>query len=160
MWYLLDDVYMILKNENEELNLVMKFKVDNFDYVIFATSSMMKCFGCGKEGHIIRACPEKGIQGTAQDNVVNEGTSAYSDRAWNLKPTDESHSSEVSEMMDVNTVVNEDVNTVVDTVGNIVLNGEGKNAPEEENNVAAVVTEAVVMIWIWRRMNLFLKPPH
>lgn len=51
--------HMILKNEKEELNLVMKFKVDNYDYVIYATSKSMKCFGCGQEGHMIRACPEK-----------------------------------------------------------------------------------------------------
>jgi len=57
--------HMILKNENEELSLAMKFKVDNYDYVIYATSENMKCFGCGQEGHIIRACPEKG------DSVVS-----------------------------------------------------------------------------------------
>lgn len=37
----------------------MKFKVDNYDYVIYGTSESMKCFGCGQEGHMICACPEK-----------------------------------------------------------------------------------------------------
>lgn len=52
-------VHMILNNQNEELNLAMKFKIDDFHYVIFATSDSMKCFGCGQEGHVIRVCPEK-----------------------------------------------------------------------------------------------------
>lgn len=51
--------HMILKNENEELNLAMKFRIDNYDYVIYASSENMKCFGCGQEGHIVHACPEK-----------------------------------------------------------------------------------------------------
>lgn len=27
--------------------------------MVFATSETMKCFGCGAEGHLIRACPER-----------------------------------------------------------------------------------------------------
>lgn len=143
-------VYMILNNENEELNLVMKFKVDNFGYVIFATSSMMKYFGCGMEGHTIRACPDKEIQSAAQDNVATVGTSADSVRARNPKLTAESNGSEVVETMEVNTmaiddttVVNGDVNTVVNAVVNIVSNGgEGKDDSVQKNEVAAVVAEA------------------
>lgn len=47
---------MVLKKNDEELNLVFKFRVDDFDYV---TSETMKCFGCGTEGHLIRSCPER-----------------------------------------------------------------------------------------------------
>lgn len=52
-------VFMILKNNNEELNLVFKFRVDDYDYNVYVTSEKMKCFGCGVEGHLIRSCPEK-----------------------------------------------------------------------------------------------------
>lgn len=52
-------VFMVLNDYTSELNVTFKFKVDHFDYVIFATTESMKCFGCGKEGHLIRACPEK-----------------------------------------------------------------------------------------------------
>lgn len=50
---------MILKDYSSELNVAFKFKVDNFYYVIFATTESMKFFGCGKEGHLIWSCPEK-----------------------------------------------------------------------------------------------------
>lgn len=52
-------LYMILSNRNEELNLRFLVKVDDYDYVIFATSSVMKCFGCGEEGHTVKSCPRR-----------------------------------------------------------------------------------------------------
>lgn len=52
-------VQMILKKSDEELNLVFKFKVDEFDYTVHVTSETMKCFGCGTVGHVIRSCPER-----------------------------------------------------------------------------------------------------
>ena len=58
-------VYMIL-NENKDLNLTFSFKVDGFNYTVFATSDKMKCFECGAEGHLIRSCPERAASATAQ----------------------------------------------------------------------------------------------
>ena len=52
-------LYMILNNRNEDLNLCFHVKVDDYDYVIFATTSVMKCFGCGEEGHTVRSCPRQ-----------------------------------------------------------------------------------------------------
>lgn len=70
-------VFMILKNDIEELSIVMKFKVDGFDYTIFATTETMKCFGCNQEGHSVRNCPEKVQKETVQVNENPEpGTSA------------------------------------------------------------------------------------
>ena len=47
-------VFMVLKNNEADLNIVLKFKVDNFDYTVFATSDNLKCFKCGQEGHFAR----------------------------------------------------------------------------------------------------------
>ncbi|XP_055364888.1 uncharacterized protein LOC129604099 [Betta splendens] len=52
-------VYMVLNNKEEELNLGFKLRIDDYDYVLFITSETMKCFGCGKEGHLVRACSDK-----------------------------------------------------------------------------------------------------
>lgn len=37
-------VYMIPNNENEELNIVMKFKIHGFDHTIFATTETFRAF--------------------------------------------------------------------------------------------------------------------
>ena len=51
-------VFIVLK-EKTDLNLSFNFKVEGFNYMVFATSETMKCFGCGVEGHLIRSCPER-----------------------------------------------------------------------------------------------------
>lgn len=50
-------VFMVPNNKTEELNLMFKMKVDGFDYTLYVTSESMKCFSCGKEAHLIKACP-------------------------------------------------------------------------------------------------------
>ncbi|TWW81823.1 Transposon TX1 uncharacterized 82 kDa protein ORF 1 [Takifugu flavidus] len=49
-------VHMILNNRAEEFNYRFIVRVDDFDYTLFATSSTLKCFICGEEGHLARAC--------------------------------------------------------------------------------------------------------
>ncbi|KAG7478859.1 hypothetical protein JOB18_010430 [Solea senegalensis] len=44
-------LFMILNNKTEEFNYRFMVRVDDFDYALFATTSFMKCFGCGEEGH-------------------------------------------------------------------------------------------------------------
>ncbi|TWW77602.1 Transposon TX1 uncharacterized 82 kDa protein ORF 1 [Takifugu flavidus] len=51
------ELYMILNNRAEELNVRFHVKVEEFDYMLYASSSVMKCSGSGEEGHLIRACP-------------------------------------------------------------------------------------------------------
>jgi len=48
---------MILNSKSEELRFIVL--VDAFDYTLFATSSIMKCFGCGVKGHLIKTCPNR-----------------------------------------------------------------------------------------------------
>ncbi len=61
---------MILKSEIDELSVAFKFRIDGYDYIVFASSETMKCFGCGREGHVRRACPEKDEDVAAEDGGV------------------------------------------------------------------------------------------
>lgn len=60
--------YMVLNNGNE-LDLNLKFRIDEFDYTVFVSTDSMRCFGCGRTGHQIRACP------TSNANVNKPGPS-------------------------------------------------------------------------------------
>ncbi|XP_041917891.1 uncharacterized protein LOC121681986 isoform X1 [Alosa sapidissima] len=67
-------VFMILKDNKDDLDLTLNVKVDNFSYVIYASTSVMKCFGCGQSGHLVRACPK--AKGNSSDVQINhENTS-------------------------------------------------------------------------------------
>ncbi len=71
---------MILKDNRTELNLNLKLRVDDFDYTVFVSTDGMKCFGCGKTGHLVRVCPDKSgtnAQDASSENGVqvrDEGT--------------------------------------------------------------------------------------
>ncbi len=68
-------VYMILRNDAEDLNVAFRFRMDGFDYLVFATSEPLKCFECGQEGHIRRSCPERvDVSDSEPDNERIEAT--------------------------------------------------------------------------------------
>ena len=67
-------VFMVLKDNSTDLNLSFNFKVDGFNYMVFASSDTMKCFGCGVEGHLIRSCPAR--QGEQRPAAAVEGPAA------------------------------------------------------------------------------------
>lgn len=71
-------VYMIVNND-ADLDLTLNFRVDDFDYVVFITTDKIKCFGCGKVGHLVRACPSK--QGTADAEGAANGCEQPADEA-------------------------------------------------------------------------------
>ena len=43
-----------LNKKDAELNLVFSIKVNDFDYAVFVNSGTLKCFGGGREGHLVR----------------------------------------------------------------------------------------------------------
>ncbi len=64
--------FMIVKDD-AELDLALNFRVDDFEYVVFVTTDRMKCFGCGKSGHLIRSCPDKSsATGSSKDSAAAE----------------------------------------------------------------------------------------
>lgn len=48
-------VFMLLEKWNDKLNLVFKFKVDDFDYTVHVTTRTIPYFGCGAEGRLIHS---------------------------------------------------------------------------------------------------------
>ncbi len=50
----------MIVQDNEELDLSLSFRVDDFGYIIFVTAAKTKYFGCKKTGHSIHNYPEKG----------------------------------------------------------------------------------------------------
>ncbi len=63
---------MIVKDD-AELDLALNFRVDDFEYVVFVTTDRMRCFGCGKSGHLIRSCPDKSsATGSSKDSAAAE----------------------------------------------------------------------------------------
>lgn len=66
--------FMVL-NDNAELDVSFSFRVDDFDYLIYATTDKMRCFGCGKAGHLVRLCPDK-VENAVNDETVRQQTSS------------------------------------------------------------------------------------
>lgn len=64
--------FMIIKDD-AELDLALHFCVDDFEYIVFVTTDKMKCFGCGKSGHLTHSCPdESNAAGGSKDSAANE----------------------------------------------------------------------------------------
>lgn len=54
---------MFLKDKESHLNLSFSINVEGYNYMVFATSESMKCFGCGAGLHQICSCLEQcGVQ--------------------------------------------------------------------------------------------------
>lgn len=62
-------VHMILNDTDSEVDLTLNVKIEGFSYAIYATSRMMKCFGCGLPGHLLRDCPEKRNSSASGDDA-------------------------------------------------------------------------------------------
>ena len=86
-------VHMILNKKDSELSLVFQLRVDDFDYAVFVNSGTLKCFGCGKEGHLVRACPEIAPKNRPKPAEATAGPSKYVDavkqRAASIEITEE-----------------------------------------------------------------------
>ncbi|TWW74497.1 Transposon TX1 uncharacterized 82 kDa protein ORF 1 [Takifugu flavidus] len=75
-------VHMILNNRAEEFNYRFIVRVDDFDYTLFATSSTLKCFNCGEEGHLARACPSRAVPETPAAEPAAATPPVLAARGW------------------------------------------------------------------------------
>ncbi|XP_023188789.1 uncharacterized protein LOC111610513 [Xiphophorus maculatus] len=138
-------LFMLLNRRDEELDLRFHVKVDGFDYVLFATSSHMKCFGCGQEGHIIKMCPGRAepAQPASAEQQQQQPAAAERDR----EPLGEATAAEGEPTADAEVpavVVREDVDSIVGTDSTVemsvceninessVLSGDGENGEKGE----------------------------
>ncbi|KAL0153367.1 hypothetical protein M9458_051286, partial [Cirrhinus mrigala] len=88
--------------DDADLDLTLNFRIDEFSYTIFVTTGKIKCFGCGKIGHLIRNCQNKTIEGErdnekaqgSEDNGVVEAAVAAGGEVSAVTGTDENPSGE------------------------------------------------------------------
>ena len=52
-------LFMTLNNKDEVFDYRFRIRVDDFEYILFATSFALKCFECGEKGHLIKVCPSR-----------------------------------------------------------------------------------------------------
>lgn len=127
-------LFMVLNKASEELNIVLKFKVDGCDYVIFATSETMKCFNCGADGHLIKNCPK------AKDREEREGGEVSEKVAVNLKSTEPSKvdvETESGGMERGNVNAENDGEVAGTSVGVEVSRTKGKTGEQEIKNTSS-----------------------
>lgn len=99
---------MIVTIRLEELNLRFHVKVDNYDYILFATSFAMRCFGCKDKGHTVKMCLDKfgTSQASTGEKSVNpaarcKGTTCIENACGTEPDTVESCAAELSRMKDI-----------------------------------------------------------
>lgn len=70
--------FMIMKAEFEMLDVSVKLTIAGKDYMIFISNALMKCFGCGKHGHVKQNCQsgKTNIGGGAEASVPSPDVAA------------------------------------------------------------------------------------
>ncbi|TWW63339.1 hypothetical protein D4764_03G0003470 [Takifugu flavidus] len=73
----------VILNRAEEFNYRFVVRVDDFDYVLFATSSALKCFNCGEEGHL--AARSGGEASVVRCGAVRGAPLSRAERRWSRR---------------------------------------------------------------------------
>ena len=143
-------VYMVLKDNKDELDLTLNVKADNFNYVVYATTNFMRCFGCGLTGHLIRACPDKRgnsddasgqsenvgrPSGDAGEKQAAETGEPCAGETATISPTvGETDDADVPQEQEKNT--SDSLNEMASSEGSVVDNAERESADVlQDNNV-------------------------
>ncbi len=69
----------MIVNDDGELDLTFKYRIDDFDYVVYAATGTITCFFfCSNVGHLIRDCPEKKKETSVAAQNTNDTAGARS----------------------------------------------------------------------------------
>ncbi|KAL0146569.1 hypothetical protein M9458_058200 [Cirrhinus mrigala] len=119
-------LFMILKDD-EEIDLSLRLKVEDCDYVIYVTTEKMKCFKCGETTHLIRSCPNKANDDSEKNvnETVKAGLSGVS--ASEIVITDKNIEDTVSERVSLKSQV----------VGSVIMAGKNNLANIETHDPSA-----------------------
>lgn len=99
---------MILSAEFETLEVSVKLTACGRDYTIYITTETMKCFICGKYGHIKTGCPvvkeAQSVRNGSESNSVQDSNVLENDL---VKPTTESAAVDLNAEIDASTEMRE-----------------------------------------------------
>lgn len=133
---------MILSENRTELNLNLKFRFDDFDYTVYVSTDIMKCFGCEKTGHLARACPENGGTRTREDTIDERVVQDAENAAGTSVPVP------VNSVLSVNGKTNkvpcEQTVETVQTMNEVMENNDLTDKDQTKSNVS-LLKEATVI---------------
>ncbi|MGH0129510.1 UNVERIFIED_CONTAM: hypothetical protein FKN15_007030, partial [Acipenser sinensis] len=66
-------VFVLLNDPNSVIDVSWSFNIDGVNHTVFVSNEIMKCFQCGKQGHLRKACPDKTRDREGGDNGEPSG---------------------------------------------------------------------------------------
>ncbi|KAK6481139.1 ubiquitin-conjugating enzyme E2 variant 3 isoform X3 [Huso huso] len=75
--------FVLLNDPNSAIDVLWSFNIDGVNYTVFASNELMKCFQCGKQGHLRKFCLDKTGDREGGDNGEPSGVVATGSRKAN-----------------------------------------------------------------------------
>ncbi|KAK6493062.1 hypothetical protein HHUSO_G2538, partial [Huso huso] len=68
--------FVLLNDSNSAIDVSWSFNINGVNHTVFANNELMKCFQCGKQGHLRKFCPDKTGDREGGDNGEPSGVVA------------------------------------------------------------------------------------
>lgn len=135
---------MILNAEFQNLEVAVKLTLNGKDYTIFIAVDSMKCFSCGKQGHVRQSCPLNMEAGKEKEgnSVVEQGglnTAADNNGAESIGDEQPAETAVLPNSGEGSNVLEQEIE-VTDSASVIGTHVHGSVKGDEELNVAGVVS--------------------